>query len=123
MGKTSDPKQFIRERIKEMGPTPVAHVNTVGVQGLKQEFAQKHDLSCICGWLKKPSNEVLIGAVDEVISTENPTLGLVADTIKDAYVGACEINTAKADKNFAIGAVIGLCLLLVGGLVVGSVNA
>ncbi len=110
-------QNFVRKMIEEWQPSPFIHVINAGVEGLTMELANEEELSSICTWLAKPSDEYLIGVVQGIIDIEYPELGTVVSIITKALINACVqrhlVNKAVAADNIALGTLGGIGLLFV----------
>jgi hypothetical protein len=110
---------FLRKKVAQWQPDPIAYVRRAGANRLAAEFLSDPDLSQFCGWLARPADDQLLGVVQQFIQEENPALGYVVSSIVKALIDACtrrhELNKAAAYDNIKAGAgVVGVATLLVG---------
>lgn len=111
--------EFLQQKIEEWSPTPLQYIQTKGAEALCDELAKDQGLSRLCGWLAKPTNEELTGAVIEFVSLANPTLNAAATTLAEAVVCACakrhQLNRDAALHNIGVGTVILVALIAAEG--------
>lgn len=118
---------FLKNKVSQWGPNPLAYVQRMGVEGLTTEFSHDPDLSQFCGWFNRPLDDQIVGGVEQFIQETNPVLGYGVTIIVQALIDACarrhELNKAAASENIKTGAgavgiaslFIGLVMLLGGG--------
>ncbi len=110
---------FLKAKVAQWGPDPVAYVQRLGVDGLAAEFGADPGLSQFCGWLRRPMDAEVIGGVEQFIREENPALGYVVTILVQALVDSCaerhQLNKTVATRNIQSGAgVVSVASLFVG---------
>lgn len=113
--------QFLQTKSAAWRPSVIHYILKKGVPGLTEEFATDPDLSKMCGWLAKPADDILAGAVDEFLRLQYPLFGEAVTILTQALIDACaqrhQLNRQAARENFALG---GVGALILAALIVGA---
>lgn len=99
--------QFLQKKSTAWEPSVIGYILNKGVPGLTEEFANDQDLSKLCGWMKKPADDIIVGAVDEFLRIQYPMFGEAVTILTQALIDACaqqhQLNKQAAQTNMAIG--------------------
>lgn len=117
-------RNFIMAKLAEWGPDPVTTILRSGEQALTVELASDARLDVVCGWLAKPADEVLAGAVEGLLQSVNGLVGLASGYLTHALIAACAqrhmLNRQAAQSNIAVGGFFAALLAVVVGAVAGD---
>jgi hypothetical protein len=112
-------RAFILSKLAEWGPDPVGTIVHRGEHAIAVELAADPRLDAVCGWLAKPDDDVLAGAVEGLLRSVNGLVGLASAFLAQALISACAqrhvLNRQAAQNNMAVGGFFAALLVVVIG--------